>query len=894
MSHESVRSKVQPGDSSPHAATPEAAASNPRGARPVLAGLLALTLTLMLMLITISSARAQIYLNGVLAYQAGGDGSNTGGAGEYDTFSPTPNFKLSINGQGTDISIPLALGDNNFTFSNSYGFGQAGLGLFIGTANTPYPGPFASLPNLAVYGNGPSVPAAGTLIATYGQYSGDAAYSGATSFIGGGYAVSVTGYTYDGFSAGTFRLTVSAVCADQLLPATGSGFNGWVAAFTSWDPDGAGPQPELLVAGGAFTSVDGVPANRVAAWDGTSWQPLGAGIEGDMDGELAVYCLSVHDGELIAGGTFTTAGGIPASCIARWNGTLWQPLGTGMPPISSQYAAVVHDLATYNGFLYATGQFHSAGGNTAYSIARWDGTFWSPVGTGLQDGIWVYTGVSLTTWDGKLVVAGYIEKIGTTVVNHIAWTDGVSWNAFGTGMSEGGYVPGASVYSLAEFNGELFAGGYFTTAGGASVSHIARWTGSSWQPLGSGVDYEVYALAAFDTRLVVGGYFSLAGGSAANNIAEWNGAAWETLGAGAGGGVNTLVRYGDQLAVGGDFTTAGGQPAGHWALLEHGLTPSITQQPVNVAVCQNGSGLVSVEATGSSLTYQWRKNGVSVPGATQFVLGFYPAQPSDSGSYDCIVSNVCGSTTSTAATVTVTAGPVITQQPSVPSLVCEGSSVTLDVVATGAAGYQWFMNANAIPGATQPSMVLTNIQPSDTGVYSCVVSGATCSTTTDFVYLLVTPLPAIAMQPADVTVCNNPTQPSPIYFNCGPAGGQVGLTFQWRKDGTPLNDGVTAWGSYIGGTHGVTMYITNPYAPENAGIYDCVLVNPCGTLTSDPAQLIVLCPADYNCDGFVSGDDFDYYIELFYYGHPEADFNHDGFVSGDDFDALAAAFEAGC
>jgi peptidoglycan hydrolase-like amidase len=47
---------------------------------------------------------------------------------------------------------------------------------------------------------------------------------------------------------------------------------------------------------------------------------IGQWIKGD------VYTLSVYNGELIAGGYFTSAGGITAKYISRWNGTSWQPL----------------------------------------------------------------------------------------------------------------------------------------------------------------------------------------------------------------------------------------------------------------------------------------------------------------------------------------------------------------------------------------------------------------------------------------------------------------------------------------------------------------------------------------------------------------------------------------
>lgn len=54
------------------------------------------------------------------------------------------------------------------------------------------------------------------------------------------------------------------------------------------------------------------------------------------------------------------------------------------------------------------------------------------------------------------------------------------------------------------------------------------------------------------------------------------------------------------------------------------------------------------------------------------------------------------------------------------------------------------------------------------------------------------------------------------------------------------------------------------------------------------------CPADFNDDGFVNGDDYDAFAEAFDIGDLAADFNSDGFVNGDDYDEFASAFDAGC
>src|SRR5262249_44912063 len=89
-------------------------------------------------------------------------------------------------------------------------------------------------------------------------------------------------------------------------------FHDFVQALTSWD-DGHGP---ALYAGGSFTSAGGVAANRIAKWDGSSWSALGTGMNNS-----SVDALAVHDDgtgpALFAGGGFTVS---PAGdgLLAKW------------------------------------------------------------------------------------------------------------------------------------------------------------------------------------------------------------------------------------------------------------------------------------------------------------------------------------------------------------------------------------------------------------------------------------------------------------------------------------------------------------------------------------------------------------------------------------------------
>ena len=122
---------------------------------------------------------------------------------------------------------------------------------------------------------------------------------------------------------------------------------------------------------------------------------------------------------------------------------------------------------------------------------------------------------------GKLYAGGEFTTAGGVSANNIAVWDGISWSTLGSGMNEG--FPETIVRALAfDGSGNLYAGGAFTTAGVASANNMASWDGSSWSPLGSGMDRPVYALAVeVENNLYAGGHFDTAGGRPSAGIALW-------------------------------------------------------------------------------------------------------------------------------------------------------------------------------------------------------------------------------------------------------------------------------------------------------------------------------------------------------------------------------------
>jgi hypothetical protein len=123
-----------------------------------------------------------------------------------------------------------------------------------------------------------------------------------------------------------------------------------------------------LYVAGNFANAGGVPANRIAVWNGNNWSSVG----GSVVGSGTVNALAAIGNNLYAGGSFTNLGGTPATHIARWDGTNWFALGSGTYYPGSTLGAVI-SLGAAGNNLYAGGTFRKAGDKNDFNIARWNG-----------------------------------------------------------------------------------------------------------------------------------------------------------------------------------------------------------------------------------------------------------------------------------------------------------------------------------------------------------------------------------------------------------------------------------------------------------------------------------------------------------------------------------------
>ncbi|MCX6951713.1 MAG: hypothetical protein NTV51_05965 [Verrucomicrobia bacterium] len=230
-------------------------------------------------------------------------------------------------------------------------------------------------------------------------------------------------------------------------------------------------------------------------------------------------------------------------------------------------------------------------------------------------------------------------------------------------------------------------------------------------------------------------------------------------------------------------------------------------------------------------TFQWRRNGVVIPGATKFSYQVSGSRPDAAGSYTVVVTNPAGSVTSEPGIVTVeTPPPLISISPG-STLVSYGDGVSLALLISAPdPTIVWRKNGVVIPGATRDSAFLSGITEADAGTYVATVtaSGRAPMTSRPMTVGLLdfgVP-PSITVQPAAQSRLPSTNYASGFYVF---AEGEKPLAYQWRKDGVAI-PGAT----------------TDSYGPPStvvaSGLYSVVVSNRVGSVTSDSAQLSVISP----------------------------------------------------
>ncbi|OFX90903.1 MAG: hypothetical protein A2X06_03910, partial [Bacteroidetes bacterium GWC2_40_22] len=271
---------------------------------------------------------------------------------------------------------------------------------------------------------------------------------------------------------------------------------------------------------------------------------------------------------------------------------------------------------------------------------------------------------------------------------------------------------------------------------------------------------------------------------------------------------------------------------------------AVTTQPSNYIKCEGDEVILAVEATGASLTYQWKKGGAAgvnvsdglqpsgavITGATTAQMKITGTTVTEAGSYAVVITGTCGNVNSDPASLTINVPVQITLQPPALTSVCQGASTEINVTTTGTVTlYRWkkgttyLTNGGNISGVNTSKLIISNALTSDAGFYSCEIT-STCNTVNTLSSeLRVNPLPAFTLNPSGATLCEGENIQLMVT-----ATGATPLSYQWQFNAVN-----------IPGANSSTLTL-NSLMPANSGAYTCVVTaSACGGATSTPAVLTV-------------------------------------------------------
>ena len=237
--------------------------------------------------------------------------------------------------------------------------------------------------------------------------------------------------------------------------------------------------------------------------------------------------------------------------------------------------------------------------------------------------------------------------------------------------------------------------------------------------------------------------------------------------------------------------TAVGPSAG-LSYVAGGTPPAVTTQPSTTVAIVGRTATFTVEVSGTApFFYQWRFNGVNLYGANTRQLTLPNLQARQAGAYSVVIFNSAGSTESQSAQLSVLFPPSITLQPVSRAVYIKpdpkaanlpnGTNVTFTVAGSSGNSpltYQWRFNGVNIPGATSPSLTITNVQLEDEGDYSSAVTDSIDTIISTPARLVPWLAPVIIFKPTDLAVAAG----SEFTASVEVTGNPLPMAYSWRRN----------------------------------------------------------------------------------------------------------------
>lgn len=270
-------------------------------------------------------------------------------------------------------------------------------------------------------------------------------------------------------------------------------------------------------------------------------------------------------------------------------------------------------------------------------------------------------------------------------------------------------------------------------------------------------------------------------------------------------------------------------PTAAGAAAPMGAAPTLTGQPVSQTVLAFSPLTLAVSATGDDpLRYQWRRNGQDIAGETNAAFVMPSLLPAYAGDYRVVVYNRAGAAVSSNATITLLFPASIVSPPQ-GQAVFPRTNVTFRVTAWSDTPltYQWRFNGHAIGDATNATYSITNVQPSDDGDYSVVVTDSVGPNVSAPARLTVFAHPVFTLQPTNrMVVVTNLSATVNVTMSAA-AVSSTPVRYQWLFNGELVPNATNA-----------TQTFSN-LTLSSSGDYAVVATDGYGSATSTNGTLLV-------------------------------------------------------
>ena len=469
-----------------------------------------------------------------------------------------------------------------------------------------------------------------------------------------------------------------------------------------------------ILAGGAFTLVNGVPENCIARLNANGSLDSAGFLNGQAGASGAVQAVVCQtDGRVMIGGAFTNVNNTALNHIARLmtDGSLdtsFNPAGGASGPVYSLVETFINGARE----IYVGGAFSIISGGYNPYLARLNNggsldAFFA-TGSGPDGAVYaiaVYP--SNSPFAGKLLVGGAFTNINGFTLGHVARmnADGSVDTNFDLNLGANDTVRAIAIQS----DGGILVGGDFTNFNGTALNHIARLNSDGsldanfTANVAGGANGTVQAIAVqADNRIVLAGQFTQANGVTRSRITRLlpTGAVDPMInfGDGANGAIDALViQPADQmLVIGGGFTQYDDQPAPHLARIYGGSVTGPGGFQFTSASYQvderGGQALITISRTGgtsgtSAVQFSTVNGGSAVPGtnymAVTNVISFPPGEVFETATVPVMDDGVV-------TTTPLTVNLVITNIP--PAVISGQNTATLTIINDESAVS--FLNAN--------------------------------------------------------------------------------------------------------------------------------------------------------------------------------------------------------